>query len=242
MFYPFSNGQLDIVRDGLVLWLDAGDRTSYPGGGTTWRDLSLGGNNGTLNNGPTFDASNGGSIVFDGVDDFAPLGGETPVSLRGNVPFTVEGWFKRSGNWTQGATWGIGGDNTLNGINSWNNNNTNEITIDLWGTSTYTTGQTYSDVIWKHCVWVYLGSSFTRENIIIYINNFPYTSAGLTIIRGGAGTPNINSNGLVLSRAGRNTNLYYGKPIISNFRIYNRALSANEVLQNFNATRGRFGI
>jgi len=58
-----------IVTDGLVLNLDAGFTTSYPTTGTTWYDLSGNSNNGTLTNGPTFNSSNSGSIVFDGVDD-----------------------------------------------------------------------------------------------------------------------------------------------------------------------------
>ena len=59
-----------IVTDGLVLCLDAGDGKSYGGSGTTWTDRSVNSNNGTLTNGPTFDSSNGGSIVFDGSNDY----------------------------------------------------------------------------------------------------------------------------------------------------------------------------
>ena len=63
-----SNGP-SIVTSGLVLSLDAADKNSYPGSGTTWADLSGNTNNGTLTNGPTFSSANQGSIVFDGVDD-----------------------------------------------------------------------------------------------------------------------------------------------------------------------------
>ncbi len=59
-----------IVTDGLVLALDAADRNSYPGSGTTWTDLSINKSNSTLTNSPIFNSSNGGSIVFDGVDDY----------------------------------------------------------------------------------------------------------------------------------------------------------------------------
>ena len=59
-----------IVTDGLVLCLDAGNRKSYPGSGTSWVDMSGNNNTGTLTNGPTFGGGNGGSIVFDGVNDF----------------------------------------------------------------------------------------------------------------------------------------------------------------------------
>ena len=59
-----------IVSDGLVLCLDAGNPKSYPGSGTTWTDLSGRGNTGTLTNGPTYNSENGGSLVFDGTDDY----------------------------------------------------------------------------------------------------------------------------------------------------------------------------
>ena len=62
-----------IVRDGLVLCLDAANPRSYPKSGTTWSDLA-GANNGTLTNGPTFDADDKGGIVFDGTNDYVNLG------------------------------------------------------------------------------------------------------------------------------------------------------------------------
>ena len=78
----FGNGPR-IVSNGLVLALDAADKNSYPGSGITWRDVSGNNNNGTLTNGPTFDSSNGGSIVFDGTNDFV-----TGSIGSINAPFT----------------------------------------------------------------------------------------------------------------------------------------------------------
>ena len=63
-----------IVTDGLVFCVDAGDKMSYPGAGTTWTDLSKNRNNGTLINGPTFDSANGGSISLDGSNDYISVG------------------------------------------------------------------------------------------------------------------------------------------------------------------------
>ncbi len=85
-----------IVTDGLVLCLDAANKISYPGTGTTWSDLA-GSNNGTLTtdliNGPTFDAGNGGSIVFDGTDDYVDLStGFLDVSA--NQGLTISAWIK----------------------------------------------------------------------------------------------------------------------------------------------------
>ena len=78
-----------IVRNGLVLQLDAAQRTSYSGSGTAWNDLSGNGNNGTLTNSPTFSSANGGSIVFDGVNDYAQT--STVVLPTSNTsPLTLE--------------------------------------------------------------------------------------------------------------------------------------------------------
>jgi hypothetical protein len=228
-----------IVTDGLVLYLDAANTKSYVSGNTTWNDISRSGYNGTLTNGPTFSISNGGGISFDGVDDYVIMGSINDI--QGNKPFSVSGWVKRSGDWSGGATWGIGGGNTGTGINTYNGGNTNEITIDLWGVSTYTTNQTYSTTNWKYVVWTYNGSEFTTSNITIYINSIPYTGVDLSVLRGGAGTPNI-VGGVVLGRADVVSNAYYGKPIISNFKIHNRVLSSSEVLQNYNTTKSRFGL
>jgi hypothetical protein len=78
-----------IITDGLVLYLDAANTRSYPGSGTVWSDLSRGGNNGTLRNGPTFNSGNGGSIVFDGVNDYASFPNNTNLD---NQKITMENW------------------------------------------------------------------------------------------------------------------------------------------------------
>jgi hypothetical protein len=233
-------GGPNLVEDGLVFALDASDKNSYVSGSTSWFDLSANNLSGSLFNGPVFNSGSGGNIVFDGIDDYCRTT-PTPISLRGNSSFTVEGWFRRNGSWSGGATWGIGGDASQGGINSYNGG-ANLISIDLWGTSTYSTGQTYSLTDWKHAVWTYNGGGFTTSNIIIYINTVPYTGANLTVNRGGSGTPNINTNGIVLARAGTVENNYYSKVTIANFKIYSRVLSADEVLQNYNATKTRFGL
>ena len=88
MFFPIAVGKQEIVKDGLVLWLDANDKSSYPGSETTWNDLSLGDNNGTLTNGPTFDSNFGGNIVFDGVDDYVS------ISETNLTDWSISSWFK----------------------------------------------------------------------------------------------------------------------------------------------------
>ena len=80
-----------VVTNGLVLHLDAANIRSYPGSGTAWTDLSGQGNNGTLTNGPTFDANNAGSIVFDGTNDYVL--GSTFTGL-GSSNRAVDVWFR----------------------------------------------------------------------------------------------------------------------------------------------------
>jgi hypothetical protein len=85
----FSNGPT-ISTNGLVLALDAGDRNSYVSGSTTWNDL-VGLNNGTLTNGPTFNSANGGSIVFDGTNDYVVVPESSSVDITTNT-ITFGGW------------------------------------------------------------------------------------------------------------------------------------------------------
>ena len=89
------NGIIDsgqkIITDGLVMHLDAAQLRSYPTTGTTWTDLSGNGNNGTLINGPTFNSGNGGSIVFDGVNDYVT--GFNSISINTTSSFAIEFWF-----------------------------------------------------------------------------------------------------------------------------------------------------
>ena len=81
----------NVVEDGLVLALDAGNTKSYPGSGTTWTDLSGKDNNGTLTDGPTFNSANGGSIVFDGTNDQINCGSSDDFAF-GTGDFTIEFW------------------------------------------------------------------------------------------------------------------------------------------------------
>lgn len=83
--------------NGLVLCLDAGNTKSYPGSGTTWTDLSGRGNTGTLTNGPTYSSANGGSIVFDGTNDYVSTN-YTQTSVTG---YTIDVWFKSTDTGTQ---------------------------------------------------------------------------------------------------------------------------------------------
>jgi hypothetical protein len=219
------NYQNKIVTDGLVLCLDAGDKKSYPGSGTVWADRSGRGNNGTLTNGPTFSSANGGSIFFDGVDDKI----NTSYSPQLN-DFTIIAWFKSTGgvldyNRIVDKDYANGmwlGRNSTN-ANSWGGG-------VLENSSPYGRYITLADNEWHMIVSKRQGTTHT-----IY---------GDGVLNSASGT--VSSNALSTSTfafgnySTLNTQRLNGN--IAQVSIYNRALTPQEITQNFNATRGRFAI
>ena len=221
-----------IVTDGLVLCLDAANKRSYPGTGTVWTDLK-GGNNGTLENGPTFDAENGGSIVFDGTDDIVNVGNVGTVMYNAScwvyLNETVTGITSRrqlfqygeSGNNQPGITFG-----TTTGFFA------NETLTMLWGSgTTYKRTAVTGDIFagWNYLVFNWNGSTYD-----ILINNIARTT-----ITGGYGhLPLVTINDLVLGYGWEQANEFAGR--IASFLTYNRALTSEEVRQNFEATVGRY--
>lgn len=229
-----------IVRDGLVLHLDAANVKSYPGSGAIWKDLSGNGNNGTLVNGVGYSSNNAGGLIFDGVNDYS-FHSVSPIV--GNSAFSITGFFYRTGSTIQRATWGIAGNSGLQGINSYSLTGSNLLSIDLWGSTTIQSNESYDLNQWIFAAWVYRGATFSRNNISIYKNGTEYTGSALTVARGSeTSVPNINSSGLVIARAGTIDSGYSAPVLISSICFYNLPLSATQIAQNFNALRGRYGI
>jgi hypothetical protein len=214
-----------IVTDGLVLCLDAGDGKSYGGSGTTWTDRSGNGYNGTLTNGPTFDSSNGGNIVFAG-DDYVDCG----LSSFQPTEMTLSVWLKKTTS------------NTSDGVIV--KGNVNETTE--WGISFgysnphYVIGRATTHTNQLRHEWS--GSLLSGFHHISYsmINN---TSASLYV--DGVLVDSTNTIGSI----GLNTkNVLIGKwnnyaPLngsIAKVSIYDKALTSDEILQNYNAQKGRF--
>jgi hypothetical protein len=237
-YFLIKNGYDNIVTNGLVFNVDAGWANSYPGNTNTWFD-TIGGKNMTLMNGPILNNNNGGNIRFDGTDDYA-TSFTTPTSLLGDPNFTICSWMRRTGDGGGNTgTWGLSGDG--NGINSWWYFNNNEIAIDTWGQATFTTGVQYPLNEWVFVVWQKIAGPMTRDNCILWKNLTKYTGNQLTILRAESVAPNIGNNGVNLARISQT----YSTPVpidIGLFSIYNRVLSTQEITQNYNATKSRFGF
>jgi hypothetical protein len=219
-----SLGGPNIVTSGLVLSLDAANVKSYPGSGTTWTDLSGNGNNGTLTNSPTFSSANGGIFTFNGTNQFINCGNNSSIQITVG---TISAWVRTT---TPGASfrsiiakqsaWGLFfNDGIL-------------VTYDWGNAQTRTTGLNIANGIWNHTAMTFTQTVGTpSNNAIIYLN-------GASVLTTTIKHSNHNVN---LQIAEANANQFLNGNIAS-AQIYNRALSATEILQNYNGTKSRFGI
>ena len=222
----------DIVRNGLVLYLDAGEPASYPGSGTTWTDLSGNGNNGTLTNGPTYSSSNGGSIVFDGVNDFITTNNQLDPVAYGLFAdatsfWSVSSWFSPDiTNTSGGAITGKGGG--TGGVATyvvWETGTT--LSTRLRGGSILTISSSLESSSWYEVVITWDGTTAKA-----YLNgNF---ISDITV-----GTAAKQSNNFCVGATAGGLNTFY-KGNIADTKVYNRALTPQEIQQNYLALKGRF--
>ena len=215
------------VTAGLVLNLDAGNAASYPGSGTTWTDLSGNGRNGTLTGGPTYSSADGGSIVFDGTNDFVQCSGSLTATA---ATFVI--WMRRNG--TQDDYDGIIYSRSANATGLSFFGTTNKISY-TWNnavdTYTWDSGLTIPDLTW--CM---IAVSVTSTAATAYLCQ----SGGIT-----SATNTVNHTSTVLddvklAQDDLGGRFFNGR--ISVAMIYDRALSAGEITQNFNALRSRYGL
>jgi hypothetical protein len=246
---PLSNSEIlqnyygaPIITDGLVMALDAGNLVSYPGSGTSWRDLTSNANNVTLVNGPTFNSNNGGSIVLDGTDDYivsSNLPTNSPLSFSdGN--FTIEHWIRITA-YEPSTYFGLtnmimskGPASTYNYATQVTNSTTlsfihrdNSEGLVFLNFTVPTLTNNITQIVF----------SITLTQVSLYLNGMLSETKNLTgnpitpysydelVIGGMYSTSNTNFTG----------NMYI-------HRIYNKPLSNNEVSQNYNATKARFGL
>ena len=233
------NTRNSIVTNGLILYLDAANRQSYPGSGTTWRDLSGNGNNGTLINGPTFDNANNGSIVFDGVNDYVSMNDKNPSSINSTflngltIGFILKltDPFPSTGDGRTIITRNSGGADS----NAFNLSIQSTRKLRFW------IGNTVNMPV----------SNTTLNTNQIYI--------GALVLNRTTGTTNIYLQGVLDNSVSysptlaTNTHAIFNVGFwgtsgwefpgnIYNISFYNRALSPQEILQNYNATKSRFNL
>jgi hypothetical protein len=248
--YPY------IVMDGLVLYLDAGITQSYPGSGTTWTDVNGLGpkNNGTLINGPTFSTDGGGSIEFDGTNDYTQI---SPTGFNLGVNFTVQTWVNviRFGGFNSG--WNRG--SIITNSYPYSNNQgfwiccTSQGTADegrryvpgretffvSMGQDQYNAAAEIGSLTSYVGEWVNLTVSVSGTSLIkLYING-----SEVTYVSQNNGPSSLSySSGPCSLGVRNNNNEEFLQGSISTTLIYDMRISDEEVLQNYNATKGRFGL
>jgi hypothetical protein len=223
----------EINESGLVLALDAGNTKSYPGSGTTWTDLSGNSNTGTLVNSPTYNSANGGSLVFNGTNDKVTL---TPGSqfAYGTGDFAVEGWFYCTTTLPSfGSTLF---SQTVSGTNYfWVVAGIGNVINFYFGTSGGGTA-ILSSTSWNYNTWNHFTVSRISGSVIVYLN-----TVGGTPTACNQDFNNITYVPTIGQYTHDNNNGFGGR--ISALRVYRgKGLTAAEVSQNYNATRGRYGL
>tara|TARA_R110000851_G_scaffold318541_1_gene482434 strand:+ start:268 stop:945 length:678 start_codon:yes stop_codon:yes gene_type:complete len=216
-----------IITDGLVLCLDAANKRSYLGSGTVWDDLA-GSNNGTLTNGPTFDTGNGGSIVFDGSNDYVDFDNISSIGDISIFCFVYLLSYDVSPQHNQRIMHNFDGSNDLQVI-------IRENDVFKWGSNTRGQGLGVATLPplneWIHITLTRSGTSYK-----VYYNAQEKSGStstpgnptpGLSRLRFGADIQSSSSNGHLDGK-------------ISNLSIYNRALTTDEIRQNYEATKGRY--
>jgi hypothetical protein len=229
-----------IVTSGLIMSFDGGNLVSYPVTGTSIYDLSVSAYSGTLVNGPTYSVSGGGSLLYDGSNDYVTLPSSLS-SLSGTSGASLSMWIKLdSGSNTSGQA-------GLIQLSSYNNSNGNlyfftdasrvgGIWLDIFRTDRVFTGDwqpTFNGTNWHNLtVTCQSGSNGWK----MYLNeNLAFQTTGPSVV-------SVDVSLFGGFRLGQNSTSRQLKGRIAICNIYNRVLSTNEVVQNFNAYRNRFGL
>jgi len=225
----FGNGP-NIATSGLAQCLDAADRNSYPGSGTTWTDLTANGNSGTLTNGPTFDSANGGSIIFDGVNDFVSCG-DIPVAY-----LTISVWvYKTSSTANQGI---CGRNSNRYAIAQINNTLQTYIRVPATNTIYSDTGYVIPLNEWTNITYTYNDTQLSNAQTA-YVNG---TSIFTATASGSMSTARVRDGAFLVGYNNDSNLLSYWGGRIAQVQVYNRGLTQSEVLQNYNTQKSRFGL
>lgn len=207
-----------IATSSLVFAVDAGNSKSYPGSGTAWTDL-ISRSNSTLTNGPTYDSANGGSIVFDGVDDFST----GPISSSDAAGMTICAF--------------VNPTNLTGGNKAIATKNANLLQLDATQVSWWpdiSIGNVQASVTITTGQWQCFAVTQVGTTCVMYKNGVSFFSS--------SATSTFRTTGFSQTLVGSYSGSRYFNGKISNVLIYNRVLTAAEILQNYNALRGRYGI
>lgn len=226
----------NIISNGLVLNFDASNPSSYVGTGVTINNIAGVGNTGILTNGPTFSQLNGGSIVFDGTNDYINVADSPSLGMSSTNTVTVYAWFHATAdgiNSTREIIHKRNNDPTYvsYGI-SWGSSSNKNILFSRFGFDDGTVSDLNSDALPK-LKWINACTTFDGSVHNMYVDGNLVKTASVSNKR-------IKDDNLPVTLGSFNGTQEYFQGYISDAKIYNRALSSSEVLQNYNATKNRY--
>lgn len=233
-----------IVTSNLILCLDAANPKSYSGSGNTWFDITGRANHGTLVNGPSYSSNSGGFISCDGTNDYIEILDNSIFDFGANN-FSVEYWFRKNATSSNSNYWGV---------NKWNTGasaGTNEWVLSLGNSSSgigesiefaIESGSTsYAMIIpntptlhlWNQVVGIRAGAGLS-----VYMNGALIGTSSPVGITTTTSVNNISGRNIRIANSALNN--YYNKVDSSIVRIYNKALTPDEVKQNYDANKTRY--
>lgn len=242
------DSNVKMVTNGLKILYDASQLRSYPKTGTTWSDLSGNGDTGTLTNGPTFNSSNGGSIVFDRTDDYVTSTSQSNINFSPTNGYTIGSWVYPEFNSTdfndQFSSYIAGrGSPTVSGdfhfvlMLSWAAFGMGQVRGVAFGYDGFNSfGYIATTNRWTNNAWNYIVVTHLSNVVKFYVNG---TNIG-SISNIGSYDRNNSGHRYIISHTTNTGGKYRGRVAISH--AYNRVLSDAEVLLNFNAQKSRFGL
>ena len=216
-----------IVTSGLTMNLDAGDTSSYPGTGTTWTDLTVNGNNGTLVNSPAF-TSAGASSYFSfgsGANQRTSFTYQTPQQTA-STAFTWNIWAYPTANSDSYLLMGYRGTTPLKFY---------KLTTQKFEMYPAEVFNAFAINVWQNICAVYDGTQAGTANMKLYVNG---TQVGVR----DADAPDLLASAMPFYVGGDPIAGEYATARIAQVNVYNRALTAGEITTNFDVMRGRYGI
>jgi hypothetical protein len=243
-----------IVTSGLVLALDAGDRNSYPGTGTTWYDISGNGNNGTISNGEFVPNVYGGGYLrnLNNESNFFYISVPNSTTLFNTFSTIVSGWTIEEVIWTNSTIYPEADAGTVVSDNAYSLGNTGFDWNHGYGISSFQFGQSnnaggsYDDVVVTSIPSQYAQFNTWRIRTMIWnrgANNVSLYINGTYI--GGGNTPNTAGEAIYDGGGGMSIGTLYGWKFYgrrSSFKVYNRVLTSTEITQNYQSQKTRYNL
>jgi len=240
-----GGGGDNVVTDNMVVYLDAGNNSSYSGSGTSWNDISGNSNNFTLTNGPTYSSSDGGAIVFDGTNDYAISPSGVSYLKFGTNDYSYGVWAQFDSFAQNAATLSTKQDNNLSGNTSWQldfggagGRFRHVFRYSASGQQIFESTTSASTGTWYY---IFIVNDRSENAMRMYVNGSLLSDGINYSTNYGTSTDVGNFDGFWHIGSNRGLSVFTDGKIAQVHVYKGKALTASEVLQNYDASKSRYG-